>query len=347
MLSAASIKFRANKIGGSDIAAILGKQKPGWRGAASVAQRILGQSKEQTFYKAEFDFGNRWESEVAELFAETCPEFVVLDLKTAYDAGYLFDLGFKGRIVELEDGTLTVLDPDYDFIVLNVDYLLICRDGSGWGVLEAKTASEYVRSDWGVTGTDLIPTWYEDQPRFYADRLGADLCFVATLIGQRDFRVYPLDCYEPEQAGDILMEVVSWYEEHIVRKQPVPPSFGEAPALSVVRERLEANAELMGTIRKHRQLWEQLKGLQLEYDKLDNVIRSACAEYNELSYNGKVLFSNSESEGMKFDSKQLEREDPKTYAKYLKPSHTKRFLKASGYDDLSIAGQIHSPRMAV
>jgi predicted phage-related endonuclease len=333
MINNSIIQFRSSRIGGSDVAAVLGKSK--WGGAASVAQRILGHSSPQEFYKPEFEFGNRWEDNVAQLFAENHPEYLVITLQDAYQQNLLGKLiGFKGRVIELDDGSITVLHENHDFLVINTDYLLISRLGLGWGVLEIKTASEFAVEDWGLTGTDQVPSYYEDQPKHYTSSLGGDFCHLAVLIGQRDYREYPLPLYSEQEDTDVINSLCAWHQIHIVEGFPVAPSLGEE-GLSVVYDELEASASLLEKIKAHKALNDNLKEIEKDLGKLDSEIRAESAEYSGITHDGITLFTHTEKATEKFDVNELKRKEPAVFAKYLKPYMAHRFAKATGYKSLS------------
>lgn len=334
MLSTSQRVFRQPRIGGSDLPAILGKAEFG--GPASVAQRILGMGKRATRYNAALEFGNRWESLVAQLFSENHPEFFVVSVQDAYKSGLLSKLpGFRAVVVELDDGSITLIDPEYDFLVYNVDYLLVSRTSASWGVLEIKTASEFVASKWGPSGTSEVPSYYEDQPKHYCAGLGGSVVYVACLIGQRDYREYPLPGYEERERTTVVGTLVDWYERHCVAGIPVAPSFKEASTVEISEGALEAPAELIVKIQQHRQLHEQIKALESEMVPLEENIRAAAAIHDSITINGEVVFKNDSGERFVFDHELLARERPDIYGQYLKPVLKKRFAKAHGYYAMS------------
>jgi len=338
MISSAIIEFRKNKIGGSDIPAVLGKSKFG--GPASVAQRILGQAPVDGSYRAEFEFGNRWESQVAQLFAENHPEYLVVSVQDAYKTGLLGNLpGFTARIVNLPDGSVTLLDAEYDHIVLNMDYLLVSRLGLGWGVLEIKTASEYASGDWGVTGTNGFPTYYEDQPKFYAARTGANFVRGAVLIGQRDYREYHIDSYTAEEAADVIQQVECWYQQHIVGGEPVSPSLRESSDVAITDKALEASDELVALIAEHKRLNELMDDLAKKLKPIDDAVRAAGATYGAITYQGEVIFTNTSKMVEHCDSSALAREMPDLYGRFMVKSQSKRFAKAKGYKNFAVSSE--------
>lgn len=335
MISQANIEFRKNKIGGSDIASVLGKNKFG--GGASLAQRILGKGMKVEEYNPNFEFGNRWEEEVAQLYAENHPEYLVVSIDDAYRSGLLEKLqGWNGRIVELEDGSITVLDGEHDFLVLNADFLLVSRIGLGWGILEIKTSSEFAAGDWGKTGGDGFPSYYQDQPKWYAARLGGDFVKAAVLIGQRDYREYNLETYTKEENEEVLNTVLAWYDKHIKNQMPVAPSFSEVSEVAIIREALEADEALVKVINRHKALQDRIDALAKEQKALDATIRAAAAEYSSVTMLGEIIFTNSEKESQSLDIAALERFEPAVYSKYLIDKTTKRFAKAKGYKALEV-----------
>lgn len=345
MISNAIIQFRTTRIGGSDVAAILGKAE--FTGPASLAQRILKASNNNDVYNPNFEFGNRWESQTAQLFAENHPEYVVVNIQDAYEQGILTSLpGFRARPILLEDGSVVLVDPEHDVLVLNADYLVISRFGLGWGVLEIKTASEFTSPNWPATGSAFIPAHYEDQPRHYCARIGGSFVHVAVLIGQRDYREYILAPYSTEEAEQILHTLLAWYDRHITQRIPVPPTFNDYGAASITEEYLVADTAVMDALLELKELEEEMRPLNKRKDAiLANLKEISATHAGIITPDGEAVYTHKAAEKIIFDTNALARFEPAIYAKYLTKGAAHRFEKAPGFKNLVRNPLVFKPAM--
>jgi putative phage-type endonuclease len=76
--------------------------------------------------------------------------------------------------------------------------------------LECKTASAFVRDQWGETGTDEIPPYYRDQINHYLAVTGWNRWWCAVLIGGNEFRWYEIGRDE-EAIADLLEKEIDFW----------------------------------------------------------------------------------------------------------------------------------------
>lgn len=107
--------------------------------------------------------------------------------------------------VELAKLKDIVRHPLHHWMIANPDR--VCDDGR---LVELKTASSFVASEWGEPGTDQIPEVYLIQVQHQMAVTGADLCDVAALIGGQDFRIYTVPRSEKVIARLIEIEGDFW-----------------------------------------------------------------------------------------------------------------------------------------
>ncbi|MGN9168423.1 hypothetical protein DX902_00030 [Paenibacillus jamilae] len=112
-----------------DIAAICGISK--WRTSMHVYLEKLGEAPEEAKSEAA-EWGTRLEPIIAEKFAQEHPEWTILEKKVIYS------------------------HPDHPWALANLDRLIICPK-RGRGILEIKTASEYLKQEWDEGN---IPDYY-------------------------------------------------------------------------------------------------------------------------------------------------------------------------------------------
>jgi putative phage-type endonuclease len=162
---------RANGIGGSEIAAVLGLSP--YESAFSLWHRKQGNIG-PVEESREMYWGKKHEPTICAEFAERHPELLVLPSGT-YAAN------------------------DHSWWIANPDRLGFTADGD-LEVIEAKTA--YDDFEWGEEGTDQVPIHYKAQVRWYCHALGARRARIAVLIGLSDYREYIV---EPDDTDTTLM----------------------------------------------------------------------------------------------------------------------------------------------
>lgn len=159
---------RANGVGGSEIAAVMGLSP----------------------YESRFSLWHRKKNLIAPV--EESEEMYW---------GKVHEQGICRRFAELHPGWMVDPSPTFAAVdrpwqVVNPDRLLITPDG-GFELLEAKTSRD--ADLWGEQGTDEIPVWYRAQCLWYMDALRARRCHVAVLIAGSEYRQYIVE-YDPADA---------------------------------------------------------------------------------------------------------------------------------------------------
>jgi putative phage-type endonuclease len=150
---------RANGIGGSEIAAVLGISP--YESPFSLWHRKQGGigpvEETDVMY-----WGKLHEPTICDEFARRHPELLVLP-----------------------SGTYTA--NDMPWWIVNPDRLGFTAEGD-LEVIEAKTARDDY--EWGEEGTDQVPVHYKAQVRWYCAALAARRARIAVLIGGSDYREY-------------------------------------------------------------------------------------------------------------------------------------------------------------
>ncbi|MDX3516224.1 YqaJ viral recombinase family protein [Streptomyces caniscabiei] len=197
---------RANGIGGSEIAAVLGLSP--YESRFSLWHRkkgLIGPVEESP----QMRWGKKHEPTICDEFAEIHP-----------DAGVV--------------PAPTFCHPDRPWQIANPDRLLVGqRPGTARpaALLEAKTARD--DEGWGEEGTGQIPVWYRAQCQWYLDVLGVKVCHVAVLIGLSDYREYVVE-YDPDEAR-ILREAGARFIDDLARDVR-PDIDGHSATYQAIRE---------------------------------------------------------------------------------------------------------------
>ncbi|HEX5567415.1 MAG TPA: YqaJ viral recombinase family protein [Streptomyces sp.] len=201
---------RANGVGGSEIAAVLGISP--YESPFSLWHRKRGnvgpvEETEETYW------GKAHEPAICNRFAELHPELTVVPSPT-YAA--------TGR----------------PWHIVNPDRLAITADGEV-EVVEAKTARDDI--GWGTEGTDEIPVHYKAQVRWYCAALAARRAHVAVLIAGSEYREYVV---EPDPADEVLMlDRAKAFLDSLTAGTP-PPIDGHTATLAAVRELPEGQDDI-------------------------------------------------------------------------------------------------------
>ena len=166
--------LRSNGIGGSEVAAIIGKSP--YESRFGLWHRKRGIIGEQTA-NAAMSWGTRLEPVICDVFAE---RHDMLDL--------------------VEAGTYR--NDERPWQLANVDRLLYDDEflPDPVGILEVKTASAFDSWEWGKAGTEDVPPYYRAQVMWYLDTLGLSTAWLAVLIGGSDYREYQI-AYDPADAA--------------------------------------------------------------------------------------------------------------------------------------------------
>ncbi|MEO1082423.1 MAG: YqaJ viral recombinase family protein [Pseudomonadota bacterium] len=320
MLSAERLQARRAGIGGSDIGAILGKNK--YRTPLDVYLEKTGEKDPDDLSgNAAVEWGIRLEDVIAEKFAD--------------------DTGLKVR----RNNRLLV--GDEPFMLANIDRGIAGKPEGVKAGLECKTSDPYAfRADeWGpgaefygrgdalevVQDDDRVPDSYLFQCVWYMAITGADLWFLSVLVGGRDFRTYTIR--RDDELIDIVKRVagIFWREKVLARVPPAPQTQADIETLYAMDngKAVEASPELLHTWARVKELQTQIKALETELNGtkigrtyvggLKDQLRKAIGEHSELllSTEGKPLATWKQSKSSKvFDLEKFKKDHPKLHREY-------------------------------
>jgi putative phage-type endonuclease len=160
-------EFRRWRLGGSEIAAVLGLSP--YESPLSLWLRKMGLAGSQA-KRAEMEWGNRLEPVVADKFFEG-------------NGVHRWGIGTPA----------TYTHPERDWQAASPDAFVSYTSSaaeSADSILEVKTHP--YGDGWGVPGTDQIPVYYRTQVLWYLSVLGLDHAHVAVLISGCDYREYKI-----------------------------------------------------------------------------------------------------------------------------------------------------------
>ncbi|MNW38755.1 YqaJ-like viral recombinase domain protein [compost metagenome] len=292
------LEYRRRGIGGSDIAAICSISK--WRTPMHVYLEKLGESPEE-FKSEAAEWGTRLEPLIADKFAQEHPDWAIIEKKVIY------------------------CHPEQEWALANLDRMIICPK-RGRGILEIKTASEYLKHEWD---NGNIPDYYYVQLQWYLYIMNLDFGYFATLIGGNRYREY--EVYRDDELITQIVRLAEDFWVHYVQARHCPPADG-SDACSKLLSRLypEAKPAMVLPLQdiadlelylNHKQ---QLKILETTIAALENRFKSYLG-IHELGIAGpyKLKWENRTRTGI--DSSKLKENYPDIYEACLKQTHYRQF----------------------
>lgn len=117
-------------------------------------------------------------------------------------------------VVETPD---TITSPFYDFMIGNIDGYIPELNA----ILEIKCSHQFMASEWGESGSDIIPMSYLVQVAWYCILKNADCAYIAVLIGGNDYREFK---YERDFVlEDTLIKAAKVFWNCVQTKTPPEP----------------------------------------------------------------------------------------------------------------------------
>lgn len=190
------LKFRKKGIGGSDVGTLLGVNK--YQTVFDLYYNKIGAVIDKTFSQSSrraMEIGHLLEGYIATLFAEEYPSIEVIEDNRMYQ------------------------HDEYDFMLANVDRVLILPDGRR-AILECKTlsdASEWSRTNVCANIQGYCPLSYEWQTRQYMAVYNVDMAFVAGL-DLKTKELYIVIVYRNMQLEKRMIEAESLFWQSVQKR---------------------------------------------------------------------------------------------------------------------------------
>lgn len=244
------LEVRRNGIGGSDAAAILGLNR--FKGAFSVyADKVLGHHDDLSNIEAVY-WGNVLEDIVAKEFVRR-----------------------TGKKAEKVNAVLR--HPEYEFIIADLDRRIVGENA----VLECKTTNAFNEKEWLK---DEVPAAYLCQIQHYMAVTGADVCYIACLIGGQKF-IYKTVLRDDDFIDYLIEREVNFWENNI-RKEIPPEIDGSRSAERFLKETYPESmdtcicmtSDIEAACRERRDLKNKIREHENRIKVLDNRIKLAIGE---------------------------------------------------------------------
>lgn len=194
----------------------------------------------------------------------------------------------------------------------------------GNGVIEIKTASEYVKHEWNDGNS---PEEYIVQLMHNMAVVGTSWGALVVLIGGSDFRIVPFD-RDDELIDLIIQKESEFWHNHVLKRIPPDPTGASLDVLSKLYRKDNGTSivlrqdEIGKAIHQYLDTKAALDELSKKNDDAKAVIQAAMGEASQGIYqdNGTTYgISWSTVKGrVSFDAKALEKDYPDLYGKYMK-----------------------------
>lgn len=205
-------------------------------------------------------------------------------------------------------------------------------------ILECKTASAFVASDWGdsqeheiqsgeIVTEHIIPEYYETQVQWYMGITGAKVCYVAALLGGQDFRIYVVP------RNDDLIQILQdkcrefWIDYVVAGVKPDPITIADAFKLwpRDTDGMIEASLDDAVNIGEMRNIDAKIKELNEQKEELKKKLIFSLKDAQGFLINGVKALSYKAQSTTRIDSTRLKKEQPKTYLDFTKTSESRVF----------------------
>lgn len=290
------LKYRKQGIGGSDAGAILGFNKYKSPHAVYIDKTtdyVEDLSENEAVY-----WGTVLENIVAKEFEKR-----------------------TGKKVQRVNAVLQSIE--HPFMLANLDRAIVGENA----ILECKTANQYLLPDWDG---EEIPAAYIWQCQHYMAVTGADVCYIACLVGGQKFVHKPI--MRDEKLIQYLIEKeAEFWEFNVLANEPPLLTGMECDSDYVKREFPQDDGECVmltsGVIlaaERYLELCDSEKEIKLKKEQCANEIK-AFMEEAETGFCDTMKVSWKTVNSQRLDTTLLKKECPEIYEKYSNISSSRRF----------------------
>lgn len=219
----------------------------------------------------------------------------------------------------------TFFSKEYPFIAGNIDREVVGEKA----FLEVKTAGEFMRDEWEG---DSIPQEYMAQILHYLYVTGYDKCYVAVLIGNREFKKYEIFRKDYEDVINKIIEKEVYFWNEFVLKG-IPPAVKSMDSELInnafpnsvdTTEIVDLDDEYTRMIETLEGLKEDKKAIENKIKEIENKIKFAMGDKPVAKANWYLIqWKNTERETI--DTNKLKENHPDIYEKYRKITNYRRF----------------------
>lgn len=313
------LRLRQTGIGGSDISAIMGINP----------------------YKSAYDLYCEKTSQIADSNVSEAAYWGIL-LEDVVAKEYA-----KRNEVKVQRVNYLIRHEKHDWAIANIDRAIVNKEIAGNvrikdgklttdKLLEVKTASEYVKKNWGDEHTDQVPDHYNLQCQWYMGITKVYKCDLALLLGGNKFKQYHID-FDEELFEMMLEQAEDFWVNHVLAG--VPPT---ATTLQNVRQKypkadidstldLPSNDNQIDVIDTYFNLKDEEKQLQDRLAKAQVNLIELVGNHEALAIDGEVILTYKNQKGREtFDKKTCLKSHPELaniFCEFTKTSQPTRVLR--------------------
>lgn len=293
---AAWLLNRTKGIGGSDVGAICGVNN--YSSARLIYLQKTGQYEDGVNEPNEASlermyFGHLLEPVVADEFARRTGKNVIVS-------------------------PATLVHKKYPWAIANVDRLIVDDNGVPYGILECKTASEYMNENWDEGD---IPTSYIYQLQWYLWITGLEYGAFACLVGGNKFYYYDTFRNDELIENEIFPKIDKFWNYHV--KNLVEPELtgtdADAELVSSINTEVEKGSELIiedDTINDLAAIVKECKAKKKEIEATEKEAANRIKDVlknKEIGYTKDHIVKWSPRKQTRIDSKKLKEQYPEVY----------------------------------
>jgi putative phage-type endonuclease len=293
------LSWRRQGIAGSDVGAICGVDK--YKSAIAVYLEKTGQVAEREDNEA-MRFGRLLEEVVADEFSR----------RTGY---------------KLQRRNAILQHPEKEWVLGNIDRLILDAE-RGNGILEIKTASEYVRKEWEEGD---IPEAYQLQLQWYLYITGLTWGAFAVLIGGNTFRYHIVE--RDDELIYLAVQICEYFwHHHVLARIPPLPDGSEKTAELLTRMYPEGEVDRTTVLPDEAEelvaQWEQaerdIQEAEQRKRKAENRLKALIGHHEiGLTPTHRVTWKNIARRTV--DVKALKEKRPDIYKQFIRPAVSRRF----------------------
>ena len=226
----------------------------------------------------------------------------------------------------------TLRHPKYDWMMAHLDREVVGERA----ILEVKTAGQYMVKDWGEEGSADVPEHYLIQCLHYLCVTGKGLCYLAVLIGGRDFRMYTIRAEDFARELEALPHALEKFWTRVQEKNPPDPSTAGDLALLHPLDTVPfvyANPMEVALVRDLVAVKATIKGMKGRQGELEFQIKKAMGNASALRDGENTLVTWRQRTSKRLDGKTLKENEPEVYRAHTRVTETRTFsvkLKEDG-----------------
>ena len=294
------VHFRQNYLGGSEVAAALGKSD--WQTPLQLWRIKKGLQEPQDSTPVT-EFGNVFEPVMAEKFTQAT--------------------GFKTRNI-----SKSYTSARHPFLKAHIDRQIVSNSKhQSTGLLELKTTTSHRLKN--LAGP--FPLEWKYQIQMYLALTGYEYAYL--FIYERDTAEYhqPILIIRDDRFIDQMMQAaVAWWKRHMEGNVQPDPINGEDRLILYPKAHedavVEATPKASGFYTELLDIRDRMDRLKTLEERYKNLLKDELKGAERMVTAGRTLVSWKNSVSNRLDTTRLKADHPDLYSAYCEPSHTRRFL---------------------